>query len=141
MNRARLDTDVLTAAGRSLARAKACGSWDQWRSLAGVYQRLRFVQIEDFVAGDLLETIMRDLMPEGRKHTVRILRPHEVSTGSLREGRRFGRIDPAPFAGGELEPEGQAAVRAAFDSSGLSGFVSGLLAETLPLVEEITGHK
>jgi hypothetical protein len=141
MKRALLDTDVLTAAGRSLARARACGSRDRWRSLAGVYARLRFVQIEDFVAGGLLETIMRDLMPEVREHMVRIAVPHEVSTGSLTEGRRFGRIDPAPFAGGELDPAGQAAVLAAFDRSGLSGFVSGLLAETLPLVEEITGHK
>jgi hypothetical protein len=110
-------------------------------TLAKTYEKLRFVQIEDYVNGELLAGIVRELMPEVRRHTLRVVRPPEVSAGMLRNGRRFGRIDPAPFEGGDLGPEGQAAVQAAFDASGLSGFVTELLAGSLPVVEEITGRK
>ncbi|HEX6521158.1 MAG TPA: hypothetical protein VF070_14300 [Streptosporangiaceae bacterium] len=139
MDHASLRANVLTANGRDLAGAGTADG--HRRALADIYKKLRFVQIEDFVAGDLLAGIMRDLMPEIRRYTVRIVRPHEVSTGSLREGRRFGRIDPTPFEGGDAGPEGRAAIQAAFDASGLTGYVSALLAESLPLVEAIAGRK
>jgi len=130
--------DVLTVTGRNLVSSDAD---DGRRVLAKTYEKLRFVQFEDFVNGERLAGIVRELMPEVRRHTIRIVRPPEVSTGTLRNGRRFGRIDPAPFEGGELSPQGRAAVQAAFDASGLSGFVTDLLAASLPIVEDITGRK
>lgn len=141
MDRANLGTDVLTATGQSLARAETADAATHRQELADTYSRLRFVQIEDFVRGDLLAAIMGDLMPQVRRYTLRVVRPHEVSTGMLREGRRFGRIDPAAFEGGDLGPEGQAAVQAAFDASGMTSYVAGLLTQSLPLVQEITKRK
>jgi len=138
MDRDSTRTDVLTATGRSLAAPDAS---DHRRELAKTYEKLHFVQMEDFVNGERLAGIVRELMPEVRRHAIRIVRPPEVSTGTLRNGRRFGRIDPAPFEGGELSSQGRAAVQAAFGASGLSGFVTELLAETLPVVEDITGRK
>src|SRR5258708_28657578 len=123
MDRDSVGIDVLTVTGRNLAASGTADADGGRQALAKTYEKLRFVQIEDFVNGDLLAGMVRELMPEVRRHTIRVVRPPEVSTGMLRNGRRFGRIDPAPFEGGDLGPEGRAAVQAAFDASGLSGFV------------------
>lgn len=140
MNCADSGNSVLTASGHGLVAAAAGRSGDGGQVLADTYRKLRFVQIEDFVRGDVLAGIVQDLMTEVRPYTSRVVRPHEVSTGLLREGRRFGRIDPAPFEGGSLSPKGRASVQAAFDRSGLTAFVAQLLSECLTLVEAVVGR-
>ena len=141
MDRDTTRTDVLTATARDLAASVTADVDGRRQALKNTYEELRFVQIEDFVNGELLAGIVRELMPQVRPHAIRVVRPPEVSTGVLRNGRRFGRIDPAPFEGGDLGPERRAIVRAAFDASGLSEFVAEMLAGSLPMVEAITGRK
>jgi hypothetical protein len=109
--------------------------------LRETYTKLRFLQFENFVDGDALAGIIADLLPQVRPYAVRLVKPHEVSEGLLREGRRFDRIDAGPFKG-ELEAEAdKQAVRDAFDRSGLTGFVAELLTSVQPFVEDVVGQK
>jgi hypothetical protein len=105
------------------------------------YDRLRFVQLEDFVDGQALTDIIGSLMPEVRRYAARIIRPHEVSAGLLYEGRRFSRIDPGVFEGADTRPDHRAATQAIFDGSGLTAFIGSLLAEALPFFEDVTSHR
>jgi hypothetical protein len=125
---------ALTQHGRQLIAAPASEA-------RATYGRLRFVQFEDFVRGDLLEGAIADLLPAVRPHAVRLIRPHEIGTGVLHEGRRFDRIDPGPFAGGETSASSRAAVQAAFDRSGLSAFVASLMTEAMPFFEDVVERR
>lgn len=109
--------------------------------LQKTYAELRFLQFGDFVAGDTLAALVRDLLPAVLPHAARIVRPHEIDVGLLRGGRRFWRIDPGAFEGGANSAEGAAAIAAAFERSGLAGFVREVVEATQPFVEEVVGHR
>jgi hypothetical protein len=146
MNHLRAGTEILTATGRRWA---ALGGADDATPTSATsssdarqtYRQLRFVQIDDFVRGDLLEEIIRVLMPQVRQHAVRIVRPHQVATGMIREGRRFDRIDPGSFEGNDASRPDAAAIREAFDRCGLTGFAEALLDEALPFFESVVERK
>lgn len=125
---------MLTRNGRALLAEEARQARDTYRSL-------RFVQLEDFVRGDLLTETVRGLLPVLREHAVRVVKPPEVTTGFLRDGRRFERLDPGEFTGGEIPPAGRAAVQAAFDRGGLTAFVHELLAEAMPFFEDVAERR
>ncbi len=126
---------ALSETGRRLVAAPAT------EDLRQEYERLRFLQLEGVTDGDRLDKIITEVYPRVVDHTVRVVKPHEISTGLLREGRRFGRIDTEDFAGGSSPAAAKAAVRTAFDESGLTGYVEELVAEVRPFVEDVVGRR
>jgi hypothetical protein len=125
--------DVITASGRDMLARPA----DELRAR---FAALKIVQFDDFVRADVLSRIVRHMLLMVRKYAVRIERPHLVTPGSMVDGRRFWRIDGGPFAESWHTDADRAAIREAFDASGLNAFAACLLAAAQPTFEAVVGR-
>jgi hypothetical protein len=109
--------------------------------LRAEYARLRFVQLDDVTDAARLDAVMGDLLPRVLPYSMRTERPHQISTGLLRDGCRLERVDVTSSAGGTPSAAAEEAVRAAFSDTGLTAFVDELLAGALPFVAELVGRR
>lgn len=105
------------------------------------YQELRFLQLDNFVQSGVLEQIVLELMPRVREYATRTVKPHEIETNYLGPGRRFDRIDFGPHAGRRHDSRQEEAIRRAFDETGLTTFIDGLLRAAKPFVEWVTARR
>ena len=105
------------------------------------YREEKFVQLDDFVSSEQLTAIVERVLPLVRRYSVRVVRPHRISEGSLEGGRRFDRIDWGPFDDNQHTEADKSALRTAFSEAGLESFASQLLEEAMPFFEAVAERR
>ena len=125
--------NVLTDTGREILAGPA----DELRAQ---FAALKVVQLDDFVRADCLTRIVRDVLPMARRYAVRIERPHQITPGSMVNGRRLWRIDWGPFAENRHTEADKREIREAFDRGGLTAFTTSLVMAAQPMFEAAVGR-